>query len=109
MLTAERKCKPLINYFRNTTQKQTFKTRAKQGNRTRRQVWRGNSYAWWHTDDRERGSVTRESDGDLKIFSTGNRHSNPRRGERSMEAVGSDNDNEIPTEGKGQPVPRIGE
>lgn len=53
--------------------------------------------------------MTRESDGDLKIFSTGNRHSNPRRGERSMEAVGSDNDNEIPTEGKGQPVPRIGE
>lgn len=56
-----------------------------------------------------RGSVTRKSNGDLKIFSKGNRHSNPRKGERSMESVGSENDNEIFIEWKGQPVPRIGE
>lgn len=56
-----------------------------------------------------RGTVPRESDNDLKIFSKGNRHSNPRRGERSMELVGSENENEVFTKWKGQPVPRIGE
>lgn len=56
-----------------------------------------------------RGTVTKESDDDLKIFSKGNRHSNPRRGERSMELVVSENENEVFTKWKGQPVPRIGE
>lgn len=45
--------------------------------------------------------MIRELDGDLKIFFIGNRYLNLRRGERFMEVVGLDNDNEIFIEGKG--------
>lgn len=57
----------------------------------------------------ERGSVTTESDDDLEIFSGGNVNLNSRIGERAIESMRSEDDNEILTKGKGQPVPRIGE
>lgn len=57
----------------------------------------------------ERGSVTTESDDDLEIFSGGNVNLNSIIGERAIESMRSEDDNEILTKGKGQPVPRIGE
>lgn len=108
--SSERKCKPSINYFRNTTRKQTLKTWSEKRSWTRSQMWRGNSYALWHTyDPGKRLSDNRESNDNLKIFSTENGHPNKRWGERIMESLGLQDDNEILTEGKGQPVPRIGE